>query len=83
MLYRGVLGEHPAEVAFAEDQHAVGEFVADGQHEAFGEAVRPRPRGESLTTAMPATTNQDAEPAQRDRAVDVGEVDGRHAWRPG
>ena len=26
----------------AEDQHAVGEFGLNGQHEAFGEAVRPR-----------------------------------------
>jgi hypothetical protein len=34
--------ERPAEVPLAEDQHAVGEFGADGQHEPFGEAVRPR-----------------------------------------
>ena len=27
---------------FPEDQHAVGEFGADGQYEAFGEAVRSR-----------------------------------------
>ena len=42
VVVRGVLGQHPAEVPLAEDQHAVGEFGADGQHEAFGEAVRPR-----------------------------------------
>jgi hypothetical protein len=29
-------------MSFPEDQHLVGEFGADGQHEAFGEAVRPR-----------------------------------------
>ena len=28
----------------AEDQHAVGELGADGQHEAFGEACRTRVR---------------------------------------
>ena len=42
VVVRGVLGQHPAEVPFPEDQHAVGEFGADGQYEAFGEAVRPR-----------------------------------------
>jgi hypothetical protein len=41
VVVRGVLGQYPAEVPLAEDQHAVGEFGADGQHEAFGEAVRP------------------------------------------
>jgi hypothetical protein len=29
-------------VSFPEDQHPVRDFAADGQHEAFGEAVRPR-----------------------------------------
>jgi hypothetical protein len=29
-------------VPLAEDQHPVGEFGSDGQHDAFGEAVRPR-----------------------------------------
>jgi hypothetical protein len=38
---RGIQGKHLAEVLLAEDQHAVGEFGADGQYEAFGEAVRP------------------------------------------
>src|SRR5919112_1296447 len=42
VVVRGVLGKHQAEVALAEDQHAVGDFAADGQHDAFGEAVRPR-----------------------------------------
>ena len=35
-----VSGERPAQVSFAEDQHSVGELGADGQHEAFGVAVR-------------------------------------------
>ena len=48
VVVRGVLGEHPAEVALAEDQHAVGEFGSDGQHEAFGEAVRSGTTGRDL-----------------------------------
>jgi hypothetical protein len=43
-----ILGEHPAEVPLAEDQHAVGEFGSDGQHEAFGEAVGSRAAGRDL-----------------------------------
>jgi hypothetical protein len=39
---RGVLGQHPAGVRLPKDQHPIGEFGADGQHEAFGEAVRLR-----------------------------------------
>jgi hypothetical protein len=31
-----------------EDKHPVGEFGADGQDEAFGEAVRPRTAGRDL-----------------------------------
>ena len=42
VVVRGVLGQHPAEVSLPEDQHAVGEFGADGQHKALGETVRPR-----------------------------------------
>ena len=37
----GVHGKHLAQVSFAEDQHPVGDLGSDGQHEAFGEAVRP------------------------------------------
>jgi hypothetical protein len=44
----GVLGQHAAEVSLAEDQHAVGEFGANGQYEAFGEAVRLRTPGWDL-----------------------------------
>ena len=29
-------------MSLAEDQHAVGDLGADGQHESLGEAVRPR-----------------------------------------
>jgi hypothetical protein len=42
VVVRSVGGEHSAQVSFSEDQHPVGEFGAKGQHEAFGEAVRPR-----------------------------------------
>jgi hypothetical protein len=42
VVVRGALGQHAAEVPFPEDQHAVGQLGADGQYEAFGEAVRPR-----------------------------------------
>jgi hypothetical protein len=34
--------EHPTKVSLPEDQHPVGQLGADRQHEAFGEAVRPR-----------------------------------------
>ena len=48
VVVRGVLGQHAAEVPLAEDQHAVGDLGPDGQHEAFGEAVRPRTPGRDL-----------------------------------
>jgi hypothetical protein len=35
VVSRGVRGEDPAEVSFAEDQHPVGKFGPDGPHEAF------------------------------------------------
>jgi hypothetical protein len=35
-------GKHAAQVSFPEDQHPVGDLGSDGQHEASGEAVRPR-----------------------------------------
>jgi hypothetical protein len=38
----GVHGKHLAQVPLSEDQHPIGQFGADRQHEAFGEAVRPR-----------------------------------------
>jgi hypothetical protein len=50
-----ILGKRTAQVSLPEDQHAVGHFGADGQHEALGEAVRPRTAGGILTTSMPAS----------------------------
>ena len=41
VVVRGVHGKHPAQVSLTEDQHPVGDFGTDGQHEALGEAVRP------------------------------------------
>ena len=41
----GVHGQHPAQVPLTEDQHPVGDLGPDRQHEAFGEAVRPRLSG--------------------------------------
>ena len=38
----GVYGKYLAQVLLAEDQHPVGDLGSDRQHEAFGEAVRPR-----------------------------------------
>ncbi len=35
-------------MSFSEDQHPVGEFGADGQHEAFGETVCARALGRDL-----------------------------------
>src|SRR3954454_10796584 len=48
VVMRSVCGKHAAEVLLPEDQHPVGEFGADGQDEAFGEAVRPRTPGWDL-----------------------------------
>ena len=42
VVVRGIHGKRPAEMSLAEDQHAVGDLGADGQHESLGEAVRPR-----------------------------------------
>ena len=43
-----VPGEHTAQVSLAEDQHPVGDFGAEGQDKALGEAVRPRAAGRDL-----------------------------------
>ena len=42
VVVRGRQGKHPTEMPLSVDQHPVGEFGPDGQHEPFGEAVRPR-----------------------------------------
>jgi hypothetical protein len=46
----------PREVLLPDGQRPVGEFGADGQHEACGEAVRPRTPRRDLTTSMPAAS---------------------------
>ena len=60
VVVRGVLGQHPAEVSLAEDQHPVGHFGADGQHEAFGETVRPRTTRRDLDLWVPITRSPHA-----------------------
>ena len=57
VVVRRILGEHRAKVPLSEDQHAVGEFGAGGQDEAFGVTVRPRAASRILTTSMPASWN--------------------------
>src|SRR5689334_19399793 len=42
------LGEDAAQVSLAEDQYRIGDLDADGQDEAFGEAVRLRSAGWDL-----------------------------------
>jgi hypothetical protein len=44
----GVLGKHPAEVSLPEDQQTIGHLSPKRQHDAFGEAVRPRTAGRAL-----------------------------------
>jgi hypothetical protein len=67
-----VFGKHPAQVSFPEDQHPVGDFGADGQHEALGEAVRSRTTGRDLDH-LDARIRQDREGGEPSRA----EGDGR------
>src|SRR5215207_9319458 len=55
VVVQRVLGKHAAQVSLPEDQHAVGNLGADGQHEAFGEAVARGHRGGILTTSIPAS----------------------------
>src|SRR5215213_2393366 len=42
VVVRGVPGKHLTQVLLAEDEHPVGDLGTEGQHEAFGKAVRPR-----------------------------------------
>jgi hypothetical protein len=60
VVVRGVLGKHPSEVLLAEDQHPVGDLGADGQHEAFSEAVRARTPRRDLDPSMPESASRDA-----------------------
>jgi hypothetical protein len=48
-----VSGEDGSQVPLTEDQHAVGELGPDGQHEPFGEAVRPRTPRRNLHSVDP------------------------------
>jgi hypothetical protein len=48
VVVRGIRGKHPAKVPLAEDRHPVGQLGPHRQHEAFGEAVRPRTAGRDL-----------------------------------
>jgi hypothetical protein len=41
-VMRGIQGHYPPEMSLAEDQHAVSELGAGGQHEPLGVAVRSR-----------------------------------------
>jgi len=43
-----ILGEDALKMSLAEDQHSVSDLGADGQDEAFGEAVRLRAAGWDL-----------------------------------
>ncbi len=45
VVVRDVDGKHLAQVPLTENQHPVDDLGPDGQHEAFGEAVRPRLSG--------------------------------------
>jgi hypothetical protein len=55
VVVQRILGKDAAQVLLAEDQHPVGDFGADGQHEAFGEAVRPRTPRRNPDLWVPAT----------------------------
>jgi len=45
---RLVLGHHDAQVAFAEDQHPVGDLGPCGEHEPLRQSVRARTSGRDL-----------------------------------
>ena len=63
VVMHGVPGKYPAKVLLAEDQHPVGEFGADGQYEAFSEAVRPRTARrdfDNLDTGIASTASNEA-----------------------
>ena len=76
ILLRGVYGQHPAEETLAEDQHPVGDFGADGQHEALGEAVRPRTPRRDLDH-LDARVRHD--PVERSRKLACGFQNAAHA----
>src|SRR6266581_5247393 len=58
-----VLGKDAAQVAFAEDEHPVGDLGPGGEHEPFGVGVRARTPGGIFTASMPVlarTASKDA-----------------------
>ncbi len=79
VVVHGTQGKHPAEMRLSVDQHPVRELGPDGQHEPFGEAVRPRTPGRGLDRLdtrirehrieedreLPAIADQEPEPARR------------------
>jgi hypothetical protein len=48
VVVAGVFAKCSAEVLFAEDEHAVGDFGAGGENESFGVGVRPWAAGWDL-----------------------------------
>jgi hypothetical protein len=71
VVVRGVLGQHLAEVSLAEDQYPVGEFGPEGQHKAFGEAVRPRTAGRDLDHSIPTSASNGVSEDIHDRPPQV------------
>ena len=55
ILLGGIPAKNLAQMPLTEDQHPVGDLGSDGQHEAFGEAVRPRTPRRDLDHSMPAS----------------------------
>ena len=58
-----VLGKDAAQVAFAEDEHPVGDLGPGGEHEPFGVGVRARTPGGIFTASRPVlarTASNDA-----------------------
>jgi len=48
VVVSGVVGQHSAQVAFAEDQHPVGQLGPRGQHEPLRESIRAGTAGRNL-----------------------------------
>ena len=52
---RDVHSKHPAQMPLTEDQHPIGDLGPHRQHQAFGEAVRPRTPRRNPDLWVPAT----------------------------
>ena len=59
VVLNAVPGKDGPQVPLTEDQDPVGDFGPDGQHESFGEAVRPRTPGRN-PHGIDAGAGQDA-----------------------